>query len=200
MATYTTEDKIKAAYSALKEKHGYTNVMQSPKILKVVVSTGTGKITKGDKKKGEFIAGRLGVITGQKASARRAKQSIASFKSREGDIIGYAVTLRGARMNAFLEKLLNIAIPRTKDFRGFSKKAVDDMGNFTMGIKEHTIFPETADENLSDVFGLAITIVTNVKEKDKAADFLEAVGLPFRDLAVEKKVRSKLPTRGKKKK
>lgn len=199
MSTYTIQDKIKAAYPALKDKHHWKNVMQAPKIEKVIVATGTGRIAKGDKKKGDFIAGRLATITGQKASPRPAKQSIASFKSREGDIIGYAVTLRGKRMEAFLEKFLNIAIPRTKDFRGFKKSAVDQMGNMTIGIKEHTIFPETADENLSDVFGLAVTIVTNKKNKAEAEDFFATIGLPFRDIAIEKKTRAKIETRRKKK-
>lgn len=198
-STYTIKDKIAGAYATLKEKHGYKNVMQAPKILKVVVSSGTGKITKNDKKRGEFIAGRLGVITGQKASARPAKKSIASFKSREGDIIGYSVTLRGTHMYAFLEKFLNIAIPRTKDFRGFSKTAVDNMGNLTIGIKEHTIFPETADENIADVFGLAVTIVTNVSDKVKAAEFLEVIGIPFRDIQKSEKGRGRVRGAGRKK-
>jgi large subunit ribosomal protein L5 len=200
MNAYTIKEKIKGAYPTLKEKYGYKNLMQAPKVLKVIVATGTGTKSRSDKKRGEFIAGRLATITGQKASPRAAKQSLASFKLREGEIIGYMVTLRGERMYGFLEKLLNIAVPRTKDFRGFSKRSIDGMGNFTIGIKEHTIFPETADEDLKDVFGLAVTIVTNVADRTEAGDFLDAIGVPFRELAVDKKKRAVTGTPGKKRK
>lgn len=181
----TIKEKIKAAYPKLKEKYGYKNVMQAPNVEKVVVSVGTGKQSRNDKKRNEFIASRLAIITGQKPSARQAKQSIASFKLREGEVIGQMVTLRGARMQGFLDKLINIAVPRTKDFRGFSARSIDAMGNFTMGIKEHTIFPETADEELKDVFGLAISIVLTTKVKQESVDFLELLGFPFRENAEE---------------
>ena len=175
------KEKLKAAYPKLKAKYGYTNVMQAPSIEKVVVSAGTGKLSRGDKKKNEFIASRLGMITGQKPAGRQAKKSIASFKLRQGEVIGQMVTLRGARMYGFLDKLVNVAVPRTKDFRGFSARSIDAMGNFTLGVKEHTIFPETADEDLRDVFGLAITIVLSTKSKEESKDALEALGFPFRD-------------------
>lgn len=181
----TIKEKIKSAYPALKGKYGYTNAMQAPQIEKVIVSVGTGKMSRNDKKKNEFIASRLAMITGQKPSARRAKQSIASFKLREGDIIGQMVTMRGNHMMSFLDKLVNIAIPRTRDFRGFRVSSIDDMGNLTLGIKEHTIFPETADEDLKDVFGLAITVVVSTRNKQESVDFLEHVGFPFRDTANE---------------
>ena len=178
----TVKEKLKAAYPKLKEKYGYKNVMQAPKIEKVLISVGTGK-SRSDKKRPEFIASRLATITGQKPSARVAKNSIASFKLREGEEIGLVVTLRGARMNGFLDKFVNIAIPRTKDFRGFSTKSIDAMGNFTYGVKEHTIFPETADEDLKDVFSLAVTIVLSTKTKEETQSVLEAIGFPFRDAA-----------------
>ncbi len=166
--------------------------MQAPTIEKVIVSVGTGKMSRNDKKKNEFIASRLAIITGQKPSARRAKQSIASFKLREGDVIGQMVTMRGNHMSTFLDKLVNIAIPRTRDFRGFRTSSIDAMGNFTLGIKEHTIFPETADEDLKDVFGLALTIVVSTRNKQESIDFLEHIGFPFRDTANEgKKKREK---------
>lgn len=179
----TIKEKIHSAYPALKEKYGYTNVMQAPNIEKVIVSVGTGKMSRADKKRQDFVAERLATITGQKPSGRPAKKSIASFKLREGEIIGQMVTLRGARMFGFLDKLLNIAIPRTRDFRGFSAKAIDEMGNFTIGIKEHTVFPETADEDLRDVFGMAVSIVMSTRKKDETRAFLEALGFPFRDTA-----------------
>jgi large subunit ribosomal protein L5 len=174
------KEKAVAAYPIMKKEFGYTNPMQAPKLEKVLVSIGTGKNGRGDKKRGEFIVSRLATITGQKASPRKAKKSIATFKLREGEIIGQLVTMRGARMNAFLDKYLNIAIPRTKDFRGFSVKSIDAMGNVTFGIKEHTVFPECADENLADVFGMAITIVTTCKTKAEAEAFLTNLGFPFR--------------------
>ncbi len=181
----TMKEKLKAAYPKLKETYGYKNVMQAPRIEKVIVSVGTGKMSRGDKKRQEFVIDRLAKITGQKPSGRPAKQSIASFKLREGEIIGQMVTLRGARMFGFLDRLLNIAIPRTKDFRGFSSRSVDGMGNITIGIKEHTVFPETADEDLRDVFGLAITLVLSTKKKDEALALLESIGFPFRSAADE---------------
>jgi large subunit ribosomal protein L5 len=174
------KEKAVAAYPLMKKEFGYTNPMQAPKLEKVLVSIGTGKHSRGDKKRSEFIVNRLSLITGQKASPRKAKKSIATFKLREGEIIGQLVTLRGARMYAFLDKYLNIAIPRTKDFRGFSVKSIDAMGNITLGVKEHTVFPEFADENLADVFGMAITIVTNCKTKAEAEAFLTNLGFPFR--------------------
>ena len=174
----TLKTKITKGFDALKKDHGYKNKMQSPRIMKVVISTGTGSYK--DKNKMKVVEDRLMKITGQKPSARGAKVSIANFKSRTGDVVGYQVTLRGNRMYDFLEKLIHISLPRTKDFRGISPLAVDEMGNYTLGIKEHTIFPETADEELKDVFGMAVTIVTSAKSKKEARDFLEYLGFPFK--------------------
>jgi len=158
-------------YESLKKEFGYTNLMQSPRLVKVVVSIGIGSLK--DKKKVELIIDRLTKISGQKPAVRTAKKSIASFKSREGD------PLRGAMMFGFLDKLINIALPRTKDFRGISKLSVDDMGNITIGLREHTIFPETSDEELRDVFGFAVTICTGATSKEEAVSFLTALGIPF---------------------
>ncbi|KKU50153.1 MAG: 50S ribosomal protein L5 [Parcubacteria group bacterium GW2011_GWB1_49_7] len=166
----------------LKEKTklmpGYKNPMQMPRIMKVIVSSGVGSFK--DKAKFKIVEDRLARITGQKAAPRGAKVSIATFKSRTGDIVGYQATLRGKRMHDFLEKLIHIALPRTKDFRGISPAAADEMGNYTLGIKEHTIFPETSDEELKDVFGFAITIVTTAKSKDEVVKFLAHLGFPFK--------------------
>jgi len=178
MAIENTKAKISGVFDALKETFSYGNVMQAPKIEKVIVSTGTGKID--DKQKLSLIQDRLAQITGQKASPRPAKKSIASFKLREGDIIGYQVTLRGERMNSFLDKLVHIALPQTRDFRGLKATAIDEMGNITLGIKEHTIFPETVDEELKDVFGIAITIVTTANTKEEAEALLRHIGLPLK--------------------
>ena len=174
----TTLTKIKSSYAALKGEFGYVNVMQAPKVEKIVVSIGTGRVQ--DKQKEALIRDRLALITGQKPSPRPAKQSIASFKLREGEIIGYQVTLRGARMQHFLDKLINIALPQTRDFRGLKVTAIDEMGNITIGIKEHTIFPECADEEIKDVFSFAITIVTTAKNVKESEAFLRHIGLPLK--------------------
>ena len=163
----------------MKGDFGYTNVMQAPKVEKVVVSVGTGRVQ--DKAKIALIQNRLAEITGQKPSPRPAKQSIASFKLREGDIIGYQITMRGSRMMHFLDKLINLALPQTRDFRGLKVTSIDEMGNYTIGIKEHTIFPECGDEEIRDVFSLAITIVTTAKTKKEAEAFLRHIGLPLQN-------------------
>src|SRR3990167_1360240 len=172
-----TKQRQQSSYLALAETFGYTSPMQGPRIEKVIVSSGVGK--KRDKKQLEVIEDRLAKITGQKSAPRGAKISIASFKVREGDTVGLQVTLRGERMYDFVDKLIHIALPRTRDFRGLSPKAIDDMGNITIGIKEHTIFPETSDEDLKDVFGLAITIVTTAKSKAEAEAFFRHLGMPL---------------------
>lgn len=175
---HTVQEKNKKAFEILKSEFKYTNVMQTPRIKKIVVSTGIG--SQKDKKKIELIADRIAKITGQKAATRASKQSIASFKVRQGDIVGYQVTLRGKRMNDFLDRLLNIALPRTRDFRGISADGIDAMGNYSLGIKEHSIFPETSDEELKDIFGLGITIVTTSKNKAETKAFLTHLGFPFK--------------------
>lgn len=174
-----TKDRQHTTYQALAERFGYTSPMQAPRIVRVVVSSGVGK-KRQDPKAVELIEDRLAKITGQKSARRAARLSIASFKLREGDTVGLQVTLRGARMYDFLDRLIHIALPRTRDFRGLSPSAIDDMGNMTIGIREHTIFPETGDEMLKDVFGLAITIVTTAKSRDEADAFLRHLGLPLR--------------------
>lgn len=172
------KEKINSTFEVLKEDFGFINVMQAPVVEKVVISTGVG--TTKDKKKIELIQDRLARITGQKSSPRPAKKSEASFKLRQGDIVGFQVTLRGKRMDMFLDKLIHVALPRTRDFRGINRTVVDEMGNATIGIKEHTIFPETSDEDIKDVFGMAVTIVTSADNKPEATKFLEHLGLPLK--------------------
>lgn len=169
----------KKTFDALKGDFSYTSVMQAPKVTRVTISTGVGKVNK-DKKRLELIIDRLATITGQAPAQRGAKKSIANFKSREGDIVGYQVTLRGAKMQAFLDKFIHIVLPRVKDFRGLKVSAIDEMGNMTIGIKEHTVFPETADEDAKDVFGIAITLTTTAKNKKEAEALLRHIGLPLR--------------------
>lgn len=173
-----TKQKQQTAFDALRADFGYTSVMQSPRVMKVVVATGVGK--KRDQKMLALIEDRLAKITGQKAAPRAARMSIASFKVREGDTVGLAATLRGSRMFDFLDKLIHIALPRTRDFRGLNPGAIDEMGNLTIGIREHTIFPETSDEDIKDVFGLAVTVVTTAKTKKEAETFFRHLGFPLR--------------------
>ncbi len=170
----------KKAYELMKGDFGYKNLMASPHLVKIVVSSGTGRSMKANKNFNEHVADRLAKITGQKTTVKGAKKSIASFKVRAGDPVGVMVTLRGERMYSFLDKFINISLPRTKDFRGISRGAVDAIGNITIGIKEHTIFPETGDEDIRDVFGLAVTIVTTAKTKEEALRFFEILGIPFK--------------------
>ncbi|MCE9549013.1 50S ribosomal protein L5 [Candidatus Nomurabacteria bacterium] len=164
----------------MKDAFHYKSSFAAPKMKKVVINVGTGTAIKKDKNKNEAVGMRLAKITGQKVSLRGAKQSISSFKIRQGDPVGVMVTLRGKRMYAFLEKLINVALPRTKDFRGTSARGVDNIGNLTIGIKEHTIFPETADEDIKDVFGMSITLVSSAKNKKEGVAFFELLGVPFK--------------------
>ncbi len=174
-----TKKKQEETYTSL-PGFKYKAKLAAPRLLKIVVSSGTGSGMKKDREKNNAIIDRLTKITGQKPTLRIAKKSVASFKVREGDPIGVSVTLRGSRMQHFLDKLINVAIPRTKDFRGIDRKNVDNIGNMTLGIKEHTIFPETSDEDLRDVFGFAITLVSTAKDKKEATAFFEYLGIPFK--------------------
>ncbi len=170
----------KASFEKLSQEFGYKNRMAAPHLTKVTVSVATGSAMKRDRKFNDLVVDRLAKITGQRPTVRKAKQSVASFKTREGDPIGVAVTLRGDRMFGFLDKVINVALPRTKDFRGINRTSVDDIGNMTFGVKEHTIFPEIKDEELKDIFGMAITLVTTATTKEEATKFFELIGVPFK--------------------
>lgn len=187
MKHLTVKEKNSEAFEVLKPVFGYKNKMSAPRLQKVVINVGTGTMMKKDNKKNDQIADRLAKITGQKPAKRGAKKSIATFKIRQGDPVGVTVTLRGDRMYSFLEKLFNVALPRTKDFRGINRSVVDNIGNATIGIKEHTIFPETADEDIKDVFGLAITIVSTAKTQKEGFAFYEYLGIPFKKEEEKKK-------------
>lgn len=179
------QDKQKSVFATLKGDHQWSNVMQTPRISKVVVSVGVGKIAK-DKHKVELVANRLEKITGQKAAIRGAKKAISTYKTRVGDKVGYQITLRGVRAQDFVNRLIHVALPRTKDFKGITSAAIDAMGNYTLGIKEHSVFPETADEDIKDVFGLAVTVVTTAKNKEEAKAYLDHLGFPFKKDAEKK--------------
>lgn len=187
MKHLTVKEKEGEAFTKMKSDFHYKNAMAAPRMKKVVINVGTGTMVKKDKNKNEAVADRLAKITGQKTALRGAKQSISSFKIRQGDPVGVVVTLRGKRMFAFLEKLINVALPRTKDFRGIIRSAVDNIGNLTLGIKEHTIFPETADEDIRDIFGMSITLVSSAKNKKEGTAFFELLGVPFKKEEEKKK-------------
>jgi large subunit ribosomal protein L5 len=163
----------------LKEKFGYENPMQLPRIEKVVLNMGLGEAIQNGKII-DSASNELMLISGQKPLVRRAKKSIATFKLREGMPIGCMVTLRGIRMYDFLTKLINIAIPRIRDFRGISPKAFDGRGNYTLGIKEHLIFPEIDYDKIDKIKGLNITIVTTAETDEEGRFLLASLGMPFR--------------------
>ena len=163
---------------ALNEKYNYKSVMQIPGLDKIVVNIGVGDATQDSKRLEEAVA-ELTQITGQKPVITKAKKSIASFKLREGQAIGCKVTLRGIRMWDFFDKLVSIALPRVRDFRGVSKNAFDGRGNYTLGVKEQLIFPEIDYDKVSKVRGMDVVIVTTAKTDAEAYTLLELLGMPF---------------------
>lgn len=165
--------------SELQKQLGLSNVMEIPRIEKIVLNMGLGDAVQNPKIV-EKASQELTLISGQKAVVTRAKKSIATFKLREGMPIGTRVTLRKDRMYDFLSKLINIALPRVRDFRGVSAKGFDGRGNFSMGITEHIIFPEIDYDKIDQIRGLNVTIVTTAKTDEAARFLLDAVGMPFR--------------------
>ena len=166
----------------LQKEFGYKNVMQVPRIEKVVLNMGVGAAgqTGGDAKKLDGAVADLATITGQKPAVTRAKKSIANFRLRQGARIGAKVTLRGARMYEFLDRLLNVALPRVRDFGGINPNSFDGRGNFAMGLKEQLTFPEIVYDKVDAVRGMDIIIVTNAGSDAEARSLLKAVGVPFR--------------------
>ncbi len=163
----------------LKEKFKYKNIMQVPKLEKIVVNMGVGAAVQDSKLLDEAVK-ELELITGQKASVRAAKKSISNFKLREGMKIGAKVTLRKVRMYEFLDRLVNVALPRVRDFRGISDKSFDGRGNYTLGIQEQIIFPEINVDKINKVLGMDITFVTSAQSDAEAFELLSAFGVPFR--------------------
>jgi large subunit ribosomal protein L5 len=163
---------------ALVERFGYASVMQAPKIQKVTVNMGCGD-AKQDSKVLDAATDQLRAITGQQPSVRRARKSIAQFKLREGMPVGVAVTLRGERQSEFLDRLMSVAIPRIRDFRGLNPRAFDGRGNYSLGIREQIIFPEIDYDEIDQVRGLDITITTNGVSDAESFALLEAFGMPF---------------------
>ncbi len=163
----------------LAEQFQYKSTMQIPRIEKIVVNMGLGEAIQNIKIL-DSAAEELAQLTGQKPVITRARQSIAAFKLRKGMPIGCMVTLRGNRMYEFFDKLVNVALPRVRDFRGISSKALDGRGNYTLGIKEHIIFPEIDYDKIDKIKGMNITIVTSAKSDDEARTLLSLMGMPFK--------------------
>jgi large subunit ribosomal protein L5 len=175
--------RLKARYQeeilpALVERFGYSTPMQAPRIEKITVNMGVGD-AKQDSKVLEAATEQLATITGQRPNIRRARKSIAQFKVREGMPVGVAVTLRGERAYEFLDRLMSIAIPRIRDFRGLNPRAFDGRGNYSLGVREQIIFPEIDYDDVDQVRGMDITITTNGKSDEESFALLEALGMPF---------------------
>jgi large subunit ribosomal protein L5 len=180
MATARLHDSYKATViPTLLKEFGYANVMQVPRLEKIVVNTSIKEATQNVKLL-ENAAEELSLITGQKAEIRRARKSIANFKLREGVPIGARVTLRGKRMWEFLDRLINIAMPRIRDFRGVSPKGFDGRGNYSMGVNEQIIFPEINYDRVTKVTGMNISMVTTANTDAEGRALLKAIGVPFR--------------------
>lgn len=173
------EKYIKEAVPAMKEKFGYQNNLAVPKIKKVVVNLGFSSGEK-DEKYQEELSRDLSLITGQKPSVRQARKSIAGFKIREGMAVGLAVTLREERMYDFLDRLIHIVLPRSRDFRGLPEKNIDRNGNLNVGIKEQIIFPEISAENTRNIFGFEISVTTTAKTKEEGKELFKLLGFPIK--------------------
>jgi len=175
----------KEAVPQMMQAFGYKNKMAVPRVVKVVLNSGFGKLIAGkgtdeEKKITEEAKEALTLISGQKAALTIAKKSIAGFKLRKGSPQGVRVTLRGSRMHDFLERLLSIVLPRTRDFRGLDPSLVDTKGSFTIGMKEHTFFPEVPVEKVRTSFGLQVSVVTSAKTKEEGLELLKLLGFPFK--------------------
>ena len=178
----------KEAIPALIKKFSYKNIMASPRLKKIVVNIGIGKLVGGktgqDREKTiAQVADDVAAITGQKPVLTKARISIASFKLRKGMVSGAKVTLRGRRMEDFLDKIIHVVLPRSRDFRGIDKKCVDSMGNLTIGFKEHIFFPEISPEKVRVPLGLEVTVVTSVKNREEALELFSLLGVPFKKTA-----------------
>jgi large subunit ribosomal protein L5 len=179
------EPRMKSRYNSeikakLKEEFGYTNPMQVPRLEKIVINMGVGEAT-ADSKKLKSAMDALTAIAGQKPVATKARKSIAAFKLREGMSIGAKVTLRADRMYEFMDRLVTIALPRVKDFRGLNGKSFDGRGNYAMGIKEHIVFPEINYDQIEQMWGMDIVVCTTAKTDDEAKALLKQFDFPFRN-------------------
>ena len=172
------EKYLKEVVPAMTEKFGYKNIMQLPKIEKVIINMGVGEAV-GNPKALDSAVADLTIIAGQKPILTRAKKSLAAWKLRQGMPIGAKVTLRGLRMYQFLDKFMNVALPRVRDFRGVSDKAFDGRGNYAVGLKEQLIFPEIEYDKIDKLRGMNIVVVTTAKTDEEARELLKLMGMPF---------------------
>ena len=173
------ERYLKDVVPALKKEFGYANVMAIPKVSKVVINMGLGEATS-NAKIVDVASDELSRIAGQKATVRRAKKSIAAFKVREGMAVGAMVTLRGERMYEFLDRLVSIALPRVRDFKGISGKGFDGRGNYTLGLRDQILFPEIDYMKVDKARGMNVSVVTTAKTDQEARKLLQFIGMPFR--------------------
>ena len=178
MATRIKEKYLAEAVPALQQKFGYKNVMQIPRLEKVIINMGLGDC-KDNAKALESAVAELTQISGQKPLVTKAKKSVANFKLRQGMNVGAKVTLRGSRMEEFMDKLVNIALPRVRDFRGVSTKAFDGRGNYALGIKEQLIFPEIDYDKVEKIRGMEMIFVTTARTDEEAKELLRLLGMPF---------------------
>lgn len=169
----------KETLSELKKKFNYNNELAVPRIKKVIVNTGFNPNEQG-KEFQEEVSKSLALITGQKPSVKEARKAIAGFKIREGMVVGLTVTLRQKRMYDFLDRLVHIALPRSRDFRGLPLSNIDQAGNLNIGIKEHIIFPEISAENAKNIFGFQVTVVTTAKNKEEGGELFRLLGFPIK--------------------
>ncbi|GAA3604992.1 50S ribosomal protein L5 [Secundilactobacillus similis DSM 23365 = JCM 2765] len=178
MANRLQEKYTNEIVPSMIEKFNYTSIMQAPKLDKIVLNMGVGDATANAKNLDEAVE-ELGLIAGQKPLITKAKKSIAGFRLREGNAIGAKVTLRGQRMYEFLDKLVNVSLPRVRDFHGISSRAFDGRGNYTLGVREQLIFPEINYDNVNRVRGLDIVIVTTANTDEESRELLTQLGMPF---------------------
>lgn len=181
MSARLFEEYKKKLKSKLQKELGIQNIMAVPRMEKVIVNAGIGKVLQQEPKRLEELIEIVRKITGQQPVKTKARKAVASFKIRAGQVIGLAVTLRGKRMYEFYDRLVNVALPRTRDFRGLSKKGFDGHGNYSLGIRDQLVFPEMADEENASSFSLEVTIVTNTEKDEQAYQLLKDLGFPFND-------------------
>ena len=178
MATRIKEKYLNEAVPALQQKFGYKNVMEIPRLEKIVINMGLGDL-KDNTKAFEMAVNELTAIAGQKPMITKAKKSIANFKLREGQNVGAKVTLRGARMDEFMDKLVNIALPRVRDFRGVSATSFDGRGNYALGIREQLLFPEIEYDKVEKIRGMEMIFVTTAQTDEECKELLRLLGMPF---------------------
>jgi large subunit ribosomal protein L5 len=178
-------DRLKSLYQEtivpkLKEQFGYENIHQVPKVIKITINRGLGEASQNAKAM-EASLNEIAIITGQKPVVTRAKKAIAGFKIRQGMPVGVMVTLRSERMYSFLDRLINLALPRIRDFRGISPKSFDGSGNYTLGVREQLIFPEVSYDSVDQIRGMDISIITTAKTDEEGRALLKEMGMPFRE-------------------